>query len=143
MLAYFDSSLLLSILMKDQFTERALSLWEEFPDRVSSILLEAECISTLRRTFNHHRQKIGADWLNIREEKLCSMLEETKLLNVDEVILQVLIENRNLSGCRSLDALHLATALFLQNGSGEPFALCTFDDDMGKLAGKIGFEVRR
>jgi predicted nucleic acid-binding protein len=143
MLAYFDSSVLLSILVKDRFAERALSLWEEFTDRVSSILLEAECITTLRRTFNHHRQKLEGTWLGMREEKLCGMLEETKLLNVDETILQVLIENRNLSGCRSLDALHLATALFLQTGAGEPVVLCTFDDDMDQLAGKMGFEVRR
>jgi len=140
--AYFDTSVVLSILVGDQFTRRACLWWEEHQDRVSSILLEAESVITLRRHHRQHQKTHGNRWLADRLSELRSMLEEIKLQNVDEEVVKILASEERLSGCRSLDALHLATILFLQAGSDEPLVVCTFDAEMAKLAGKIGLEVR-
>jgi predicted nucleic acid-binding protein len=62
MLTYFDSSVLLAILLDEKRKSEALKLWNNASIRVSSILLRLETITVLRRTYEHNKKKLPELW---------------------------------------------------------------------------------
>lgn len=136
---YFDSSVLLSILRHDVHAEKAARLWSKETERVSSILLEVECLVVLRRTADHFKKNLPKNWLATREKKLQHYLQEVELRYFDEDIVKILHQESRLSRCKTLDAIHLATALFFRASSNAPFSMATFDEKMATIAQKLGF----
>lgn len=124
---YLDSSALLKLVLAEPESPalaRALSQW---PDRVSSVLLPIECRRIVLRAGN-------PPGLRARLEEELSRLT---LIRLDESV-------RNLAGTigppelRSLDAIHLATALSLGD---LPEALVTYDKRLAAAARTLGLNV--
>lgn len=141
MIAYFDSSLLLSILTGDPQVALGVSLWRQYEDRVSSYLLEIESLIVLRRLSLQNKKIYSTSWLQEGEDRLGHYLEEISLKPVDSAILEIIRTEKKLSGCRALDAIHLATALFFRVAADQEFSFCTFDKDLGAQAKQFGFSV--
>jgi len=138
---YIDSSFLLAILLEEEDSHKYAREWKMKRSRVASILLEAECIVTLRRVHRNLSKSLSPAWLEEREKQLFELLDEVSLRTVDRTITKSLRNQMDLSDCRSLDALHIATALELQENSGEPIIICTLDRAMRKLSEKLGFTL--
>ncbi len=139
--AYFDSSCMLAILLDEPLAAQSSGLWEKCEERVSSILFEAECNVTLRRYAIRAPEKLSTEGLAERTMFLNRQLELITLQDVDGDILSLLRNDASLTDCRTLDALHLATALFFQKRSDEEMYVVSFDKKMRETASKIGFEV--
>jgi hypothetical protein len=60
---------------------------------------------------------------------------------VDRAVVDALAAEPRLGQCRTLDALHLATAADLRARWGAPLAVCTLDAEMTRSATALGFEV--
>lgn len=135
--AYFDSSVLLSLILGDVHAQRAQALWHEELERVSSILLPLECSTVLRRV-------PGLDWSPAARERaheqVATATRELALKPVDEDIANLIRSTEALSQCRTLDAIHVATALFFRSGAAE-LRICTFDTRMADVASRLGFQV--
>lgn len=138
---YFDSSVLLSILKNDSRATEGASLWVQHQNRVGSILLKAECLIVLRRAAFQFEKKLPAGWLREREDKLQTYLEEMELKLIDDPVIDIIKNEKKLSSLKTLDALHLASALFFKKAFPESFYLCTFDKQMAEIANKIGFTI--
>ena len=78
MLYYFDSSILLAILLDENRKNDAIDLWNEASVRVSSILLKLETITVLRRTYEHNKNKLEANWIAKKLNELNEYLQEIK-----------------------------------------------------------------
>lgn len=141
MRAYFDSSVLVSILLNDKNTPLSLQWWKAYEERVSSSLFEAECLIVLRRTAEHYGKKLPASWLGKQEERLKIYLEEIGIKQIDSDVMECIWKEKKLAGCRTLDAIHVATALLFQSSSETPLILCTHDDDMKKIARQVGLKT--
>jgi predicted nucleic acid-binding protein len=140
--AYFDSSCLLAILLEDAFSAPALTHWEDASERVSSLLFEAECIVTLRRIASSRGKRLTPGWLDERMALLAQSLKEITLQKVDGAILEIVRQEVSLSECRTLDAIHLATATFFQRRlRAEPLAVVSFDRRQREIAARLGFKV--
>jgi predicted nucleic acid-binding protein len=140
MISYFDSSLLLSILFDEKLQSEAVSLWKTSPDKVSSILLRIETIVSLRRFYENNKYKLDPSWLAVKTSVLNAFLDEVTFLNIDRTIDAVVCDNANLAKCRTLDAIHIATAIDIRkNNNGENINLYSFDTDMRALAMEFGF----
>lgn len=139
--AYFDSSVLLAILKGDQSALVAADLWQSHSERVSSILMEAECLTVLRRVFHQATARLTKNWLDQQTARLQNYLEELSLQRVDEGVMKVLYEQEKLSDCRTLDALHVATALLFRQAAPDDFYFCTFDMKMADVARSVGLVV--
>jgi predicted nucleic acid-binding protein len=139
MAAYFDTSVLLSALLGDVHAARALEQWREETDRVSSILLEVECRTVLRRIPS---AAITDAARREAERRLETALEEVTLKPLDEDILAIVRSTPGLGGCRTLDAVHLATALYFHAAADDGFHIDTFDAQMGEVARRLGLVVR-
>jgi len=135
MIAYFDSSVLLAILLDEKTRAEAYAWWSASEIRVSSILLKIETITVLRRTWERHRDRLESSWLS-KNTKVCQeFLAEVNLRIVDEEIENIIFLNNEISQCRSLDAIHMATALnWSRLMPQEDFILYTFDKNLGALA---------
>jgi predicted nucleic acid-binding protein len=144
MISYFDSSLLLAILFDEERQSEAAGLWRESNDRVSSILLRIESLVSLHRYFERHKSRLDPLWLVQKTNELTDFLNEVTCLTVDKTIESVISANKDLSKCRTLDAIHVATALDIRaNNRGNTINLYTFDADMHSLAVEFGFITNR
>ncbi len=136
--AYFDSSVLLSIVLGDEHATHARRLWHDEIDRVSSLLLHIECATVLRRIPD---AQLSGENRRDAEERLGLALEEVTLKPVDDGIAEVVRATSGLSDCRALDAAHLATALYFRDGGDAELRVCTFDARMGDVAARLGLRV--
>ncbi len=139
--AYFDSSALLSILLQDAGAGVSADLWSRFSRRVSSILLNAECWNGMRRHFARIQMEPKFAWLEERSDFLSAALASVHVLPVDERILGILRERAELSECRPMDALHLATALHFSEGSDAGLVAVSLDEQMRQTARKLKLEI--
>jgi hypothetical protein len=61
--------------------------------------------------------------------------------HIDETIESIIFHEPVLAECRSLDAIHLATAVFFQKYTSRPLLIATLDTRMRETAMKLGFKV--
>ena len=141
MMIYIDSSFLLSIIFEEEGSKISIDIWKSHEYRVSSILLESECLVTLRRFYNNNKHKLGENWFFLKEKALNDLLEEVNIRIVDENITKYLRIEEGLASCRTLDAIHLATALEFKNNSSTGIKICTYDINMRKTAQKMNLPV--
>jgi predicted nucleic acid-binding protein len=142
MIAYFDSSVLLTILLNQERYGEAHSLWNNADFCLSSFLLRIETSISLCRTHKISSHKHDDSWLAEKIDELNEMLKNIHCKSIDKSIEQIIIKNKKLAGCKSLDAIHLATALyFKENAKEQNIILCSFDKNMLKVAKEFGFET--
>lgn len=141
MIVYIDSSVILSILFQEKNLDNSKEIWKSSETRVSSILLEAECRISIKRTYFHNKKKLTSSWKDKKLKELESLLEEINFKNIDSATLEIVAKEDILSGCRTLDALHLATAIEFQNEFGEDLHIFSYDKEFKKVAHELGFQV--
>ncbi|MDP9411394.1 MAG: type II toxin-antitoxin system VapC family toxin [Actinomycetota bacterium] len=119
-LLYLDSSALVKLILREPETGVLLELLAGWPERVSSALSRVEVLRAVRRagledeTFRRAEEVIG----------------RIGLLRIDDDVLSV-AARLGLPGLRTLDAMHLATALSI----GEQLAaLVTYDARLAEAA---------
>jgi len=133
-LSYFDSSVLLAILLDEDRQEDAYNYWQN-SIRVSSILLRIETVIGLRRTYEANKRKLEDEWLNKKIKILDEYLNEVNYITVNSKIEREIYLRKELAQCRALDAIHIATALqFREINNNEETCLYTFDRSMHNLA---------
>ena len=130
MALYIDTSFLLAIIRQE--LEALVAIWEQDEVRIKSILLHAECMVTLRRLGRE------ADTERMLEE----LISEVSLRTVDAGIIGVLASEAHLSGCRTLDVLHLATALDFKRRTGIEPVFCSLDQRLRSIATDLGFRLQ-
>jgi len=144
MLYYFDSSILLAILLDEKRKDIALDLWNEATIKVSSILLKLETITVLRRTFEHNKSRLEASWITRKINDLNEYLKEVNFRIIDEDIENIIVLRKEIAKCKTLDAIHIATALeFSSLMPTSDFYFYTFDKNMSDLAKSFKFKINK
>lgn len=131
MVAYLDSSVLLShILLGKEPIRHALA----FARVVSSELIEIEC----RRVLHRYRLagELDDETLPVARERLDEVLAGIDLLELSSQIKQRAMEPFPVN-VRTLDALHVATALMVAEDTGG-VALFSHDEGMNRCARSLG-----
>ncbi|MCL2260270.1 MAG: PIN domain-containing protein [Fibromonadales bacterium] len=141
MINYFDSSILLTILMNEPRTEEALAIWRNNNVRVSSILLRFETNIVLRRNYRDIANKVNSEWLATRLQDLNKFLNDVFYRDINEFFEYSVHSNYDmLSKCKSLDAIHIATVLDISKKHGKnEIQVCSFDKNMLAVAKELGF----
>jgi len=143
MFGYFDSSLLLAILLDEKRQDEANSIWKSNPIRISSVLLKAETNISLLRFHKQNRHKLGIDWLNEKKILRKKLLSEVFFNDITEQFVDAMEQNDSLAKCKSLDAIHLATALKVRNNPNNGnINICSFDKNMLMVAKELGFSTK-
>lgn len=138
---YYDSSFLLTSLLDQPGRDQLVACWDDEPIRVSSILLEAECLTVLRRAAASQPAPVAPTFLALRLRLLKQYLAGVTLKDHDNEVNHCLRNEPRLGSCRTLDAIHLATALLFQEQFESPLTICSLDNQLRAVAVVLGFPV--
>lgn len=141
MAAYFDSSVIVSHLIPDSLRFKVAELWNAHSERTASILVHAECLNVLRRLPKQPGKNVPLSWVNERLGQMEEMMKQIEFIPIDDTVINALRNEPLTSECRSLDALHLASALIFKKHAPPGFAFCTLDASLSLVAKKLGFVV--
>jgi predicted nucleic acid-binding protein len=142
-LSYFDSSMVLAILLEEAKKKEAYQYWQNSPIRVSSILLRIETVVSLRRTYEYYKNKLNDNWLIEKLKILEEYLNEVNYRIIGTKIEREIYLKKELSKCRSLDAIHIATALKFREMNNADIVIYTFDKTMHELAEHYRFKTNK
>ena len=124
---YLDSSAILKLVIDEPESPALLKLLESFPDRASSALARVEVVRAVRRA--------GGGSIELR--RASDVLARIALINVDDEVLTRASELEP-GELRSLDAIHLSTALSLGKQLG---ALASYDRRLTSAAKGLRLRV--
>jgi len=141
MVCYYDSSIILAILLDEPRKPEANELWVSGDTRVSSLLLKLETITVLRRTYEHNRSKLESSWLTKKTIELGEFMKEINFRTIDSEIDQIIQLRKDLAKCRTLDAIHMATAIDVKKTVSEQFSFFSFDKNLLELAQSLRFKT--
>ena len=141
MVCYYDTSFVLTAILEESPPPAMNQIWDDADDRVASFLLRLECAVGLRRAALRQGIDPTDRWVTDRQELLDEYLGSVHLISVDEAIERVLRREAGLAGCGSLDAIHLATALYIAPNLSVPLTVCTLDRRMASVALTLGLNV--
>jgi len=132
---------MLAGILGQESKELLASLWDPAEIRLSSVLSKIECLIGVRRAGTLQKLPPDDPWCTERIRLLETYLEELDCKRIDDDILDIVRKNAFLSNCRSLDAIHVATALYFRPYQDEPIQVVTLDSRMRETAEKAGLAV--
>ena len=141
MVCYYDSSFILAAILEQQPSGALASCWDGVGIRLSSTVLKIECLLGLRRAAVIQRLPPDGPWVEERVYLLHKYSEAMDCKQVDDEIEALVRGTTELSACRTLDAIHIATALYFKPHLDEPIRIVTLDKRMKEVAARIGFSV--
>ena len=108
MIAYFDTSAIVPLLIAETGSERAASLWNSSDRAVSVRLFYPEARAALAQAGRLRR--LSARNLRAAVDQLDALLEEMDIVEVDEVLARRVGDLSEAHRLRGYDAVHLAAA---------------------------------
>ena len=124
---YLDTSAIVKLIVHEPETPQLFAALEQWPDRLSSALARVEVHRALRRSGRPKSDHTRAD----------AVLDSLVLIHVAELVLRLAASFRN-PQVRSLDAIHLATALSIGD---DPEGLITYDARLARIATLEGVAI--
>ena len=141
MARYYDSSFILSVVLEERSDIDISSLWDSETERLSSALMKIECIISIRRAGQRQNLPTEDSWTAERIEAIDRYFGAITFKQVDDSIEQAIRDESRFSQCRTLDAIHLATARYFARYLDEPLQICTLDKRMREVANQMGYET--
>ena len=131
---YVDSSVLLRVVLGEP---GRVPIWSRITNAISSDLIRLECLRTIDRA----RIRLGQDDRQIARYRadVLEAVDAFSLVALDSIVLARASEPFP-TLVRSLDAIHLATALLIRDDV-EDLAFATHDEELGIAARATGFAV--
>ena len=141
MFIYFDTSAILAVILNESCKEAVLEHWEAALGWVTSRLAEIEATVVLKRAATRMPAKVSKVWLPNQLKILAVMLDEVEVCAIDDVIIEKIRAETRFADCRTLDAIHLATAMLFEPYAKGEYRICTLDDRMRAVAARAGLTV--
>lgn len=135
MKAYIDSSVLLRIILGEENTIKLPDDLEEF---VASEILKIECFRTLDRM--QRVLPITDDEIAARYAALHRAIRSLRIIKLTDTISKKACESFPVI-LKTLDAIHLASAILWQQQEEADVLFLTHDEQLGKGALAVGFKV--
>lgn len=135
---YYDTSFLLAAILGQHKGIDFDAHWNLATERVTSHLTRIESHVAIQRIIKN------TPHLGKSNELLSSItyyLDSMHCRYIDDSIEDIIKNTEQLADCRTLDAIHLATALYFNAHSPDPLAICSLDDRMRSTAIKVGISV--
>ena len=135
MIAYVDSSVVVRLVLGEK---EPLEEWEEVDTAVASELVRVECLRALDRV--RLRAALSDAALAEHGEALHRLLERLVFVRLSRAVLARASQPFPTS-LRTLDAIHLSTALLWREETGDALTLATHDDALALGARAFGVPV--
>ena len=139
MFSYVDTSLVLSILFEEDTMEESISLLDNSKSKFSSTI--AECYNNLNKVKVCNVSQKMEIWYSTKVKELEKILSLLNFKVYDKDIVNLIKTNINLIGCKTLDSIHLATAMYIKMKTDSEIKILSYDKKMNKVGKKIGLET--
>lgn len=133
---YLDASALVKILLREADAEDARLLWRAAGRRVTSVVAYGEASAAISAAVRDGR--LGEIASRERRAELDWRWEEIDPVGLDDELLRMAGDVAHEVGLRALDAIHLATALYLGPAS---VLFVTWDPRLAAAATRLGLAV--
>jgi predicted nucleic acid-binding protein len=136
-IAYLDSSVLLRIVLNQH---PQLNEWSALDTGVSSALIAVECSRSLERLWRTGR--LPDEDVTPKREEAAAIVRRLEVLPITQTVLDLASMPLPIP-LRTLDAIHLATALSYRRSQRDdrPILFATHDQQLAKAAAALHFEV--
>lgn len=138
MIAYLDSSVILRIVLK---SPDPLREWPQLEEGLSSALTRVECYRAVEKLW--HDRRLSDDAATRKRLELDNVLRRVEPLPLTDDVLRVAAQPLP-THLKTLDALHLATAIVFRRGSGtapQHLLFATHDKQLARAARELHFDV--
>jgi hypothetical protein len=135
-IAYFDASAFLKLVIQEAGTERAKETWLEARARISSRLLYPEARAGLARA--RRMRRLGDGQLEVARRSLHTLIDDADLIDVTDGLTRHAGELAERYGLRAYDAVHLAT---VDRIADENTVLVATDADLVRAAQARGIST--
>ena len=132
--AYLDSSVVLRVVLQ---APRALD-WKTIEYPISSVLLQIECLRTVDRL--QLTGNLKTDEISRTYRALHAAIEKVELLHVTADTIARAGQSFGVP-LKTLDAIHLGSALAWREAVGENLTFATHDTALAEAARSMGFDV--
>jgi predicted nucleic acid-binding protein len=132
---YLDSSVVLRILLG---APGALPRWKAMRPVISSALVEVECLRTLDRL--RLGDRISPEEIAVRRESVYDFVSRMDIVDVTAPVLARAAQPFPVP-LKTLDAIHLATAMLWREAEQDELVIATHDEALGLAARAVGFKV--
>jgi predicted nucleic acid-binding protein len=132
---YLDSSVVLRILLG---APGALTGWKAMHPIMSSALIEVECLRTLDRL--RLVDKISPEEIAVRREWVYDFVSRIDIVDITAPVLARAAQPLPVP-LKTLDAIHLATAMLWREAEQDELVIATHDEALGLAARAVGFKV--
>lgn len=136
MKAYIDSSVILRIIFGEK---NSLHVDGEIEYLIACEILKIECLRTIDRM--RHELRLSDDDVAMRSELLHKAMRTIRFVKLADIIIQRAGQPFPIV-IKTLDAIHLSTALIWQRREKNNLIFLTHDDQLGKTARAMGFLVK-
>lgn len=133
---YLDASAIVKILLREAEAEAARALWRAAERRTTSVVAYVEARAAIGAAVRD--QRLGDGFARDRCAELDWRWEELEPVALDDRLLRVAGTVADDEGLRALDAIHLATALYVADGRT---LFVTWDRRLARAAGRLGLAV--
>lgn len=134
MIAYFDTSALVKLFLREPGTETVRDLWEGAVDRVTSVATYPEARSAIASAARSRR--IGEEYGDGAVAELGVRFSTMSVVVLDEQLATEAGDLAQRHALRGYDAVHLATALSVGQA-----LMVTWDAELAHAAGDAGLAV--
>ena len=140
MACYYDSSFMINAILSNNGSTDYLEIWDRDPIRLSSNILIIECIISIRRLGMSGKKK-DKEWVKNSIKTVSSYFPYITFRKYDEEIEKFILEDERFSLCRTLDAIHIASAFYFKPYLKEDIVICTLDKRMRQTAQLLSFQI--
>ena len=136
MIAYFDTSAVVPLLIEEPGTRAAAELWDRADRLVSVALVQVEARAALAQAARQGR--ITSGHLRTACEGLAGLMEQLDLIVVDDDLIRVAGDLAEVQALRAYDAVHLAAG---RGAADHEFVLVSGDRALLDAAVAVGLAV--
>ncbi|MBN2535963.1 MAG: PIN domain-containing protein [Spirochaetales bacterium] len=140
MACYYDSSFIIAAILNNEENINFLEIWDKDPIRLSSTILKIECIISIRR-LGMSDVKRDEEWEKKSINTIKDYFPYITFRKCDEEIEKLIMEDNRFSLCRTLDAIHIASAFYFKPYLKEDIIICTLDKRMRQTAQLLDFKI--
>lgn len=136
---YLDSSVMLSVYLDEDGADDIIRIIEGRTTLVGSWLLPMEVYVSLRRNVGRvvEAQSFVEDTLSRFDEDL----GDIELMEDVGAVSDRIRDDPRLARCRTLDAIHVASALWWQESTASPVRVATLDRRVAEVSQAVGLEL--
>ena len=138
MVVYADSSAIIAALLGEPDSGRAQAVLQSATRVFTSVLTNVECSRALIRA--RYAGRISLAEQRVLEQLLDNVKHDWNLLKIDVAVLDAACVPLPVDPIRTLDALHIATAMLLREAVGD-VVFVTLDRRMRDCAAELGFRI--